>query len=332
MNHFPSRRTFFKRSAALAAGSWIALPSWAATADAFPAKPIRLIVGYPPGQTVDGAARAAALALANTFGKPVYVENKGGANGIIGAQEVKQAAADGYTVLFGTTGQLAINPGIYRKLPYDPLKDFTPISLNGVGRLYLVVPANSPFTSLSELITYAKANPGKLSYGSGGRGITANLAMEMLKKQAGIDILHAPYKGSASALTDLIGGRLDVMMDAGGLMLPQIGQGKLRALGVSSKTRFSGLPEVKTIAEQGFPGFEVLSWTAAMAPAGTPHDIIAKLNKAFVESQNHPEVIKSARASSSELAGSTPEEFGSFLASETRKWRQAAKDAGVELE
>jgi tripartite-type tricarboxylate transporter receptor subunit TctC len=332
MNHSTSRRNFLARSAALAAGSWIAFPSWAAAAEAFPAKPIRLVVGYPPGQTVDSAARAAAMALASTFGKPVYVDNKAGANGMIAAQEVKQAAADGYTLLFGTSGQLAINPAIYKKLPYDPLKDLAPISLSAVGRLYLVVPATSPFNSLADLVAYAKANPGKLSYGSGGRGITAHLAMEMLKKQAGIDILHVPYKGSTPALTDLIGGRIDVMMDAGGLMLPQITQGKVKALGVSSKTRFTGLPAVKTISEQGYPAFEVLSWTAAMAPAGTPPDIITKLNKAFVDAQHHPEVIKAALASSSDLTGGTPEEFGKFLVAETRKWHQAAKDAGVELE
>lgn len=332
MNHSTSRRNFLAQSAALAAGSATAFSSWAAAAEAFPVKPIRLVVGYPPGQTVDSAARAVALALASSFGTSVYVDNKAGANGIVGAQDVKQAPADGYTLLFGTSGQLAINPGIYKKLPYDPLKDLVPISLSGVGRLYLVVPANSPFNSLTELIAYAKANPGKLTYGSGGRGITAHLAMEMLKKQAGIDILHVPYKGSMPALTDLIGGRLDLMMDAGGLMLPQITQGKVKALGVSSKTRFSELPAVKTIAEQGYPAFEVLSWTAAMAPAGTPPNIIAKLNKAFVDAQHHPEVIKAAKASSSDLQGGTPEEFGKFLVSETRKWRQAAQDAGVELE
>ena len=332
MNHSISRRNFLAQSAALVAGSAIAFPSWSAAAEAFPVKSIRLVVGYPPGQTVDSAARAVAMALASTFGKPVYVDNKAGANGIVAAQDVKQAAADGYTLLFGTSGQLAINPAIYKKLPYDPLKDFAPISLNGVGRLYLVVPANSPFNSLTDLIRYAKANPGKLSYGSGGRGITAHLAMEMLKKQAAVDILHVPYKGSTPALTDLIGGRIDVMMDAGGLMLPQITQGKVRALGVTSKTRFSGLPAVKTIAEQGYPTFEVLSWTAAMAPIGTPPAVIAKLNKALIDAQQHPEVIKAALASSSELEGGTPEEFGKFLASETHKWRQAAQDAGVELE
>lgn len=332
MNHSTSRRKFLARSAALAAGSFVVFPSWAAPGDTFPAKPIRLVVGYPPGQTVDSAARAAAVALSSIFGKPVYVDNKAGANGIVAAQDVKQAAADGYTLLFGTSGQLAINPGIYRKLPYDPLKDLAPISLNGVGRLYLVVPANSPFNNLADLIGYAKANPGKLSYGSGGQGITAHLAMEMLKKQAAVDILHVPYKGSAHALTDLIGGRIDVMMDAGGLMLPQITQGKVKALGVTSKTRFSGLPAVKTIAEQGYPTFEVLSWTAAMAPAGTPPAVIARLNKAFIDAQQHPEVIKAAQAASSDLEGGTPEEFGRFLASETRKWRQAAQDAGVELE
>ncbi len=326
-----SRRAFLQLSVGATAAGCLALPAWAAS-DAFPSKPIRLVVGYPPGQTVDSSARAAAVALSKIFGQPVIVDNRAGANGILGAQEVKQAAPDGYTLLFGTSGQLAINPGIYKKLSYDPLKDFESIALNGVGRLYLAVPLTSPFNSLADLVRFAKANPGKLSYGSGGRGITANLAMEILKKEAGVDILHVPYKGSAAALTDLLGGRIDVMMDAGGLMLPQITGGKLKPLGVSSKSRYAELPKVPTIAEQGYPGFEVASWTAVMAPAHTPPEVIAKLNKAFVESQKHPEVIRAAKASSSELSGGTPEAFGRFLASETLKWSLAAKDAGVEVE
>jgi tripartite-type tricarboxylate transporter receptor subunit TctC len=308
------------------------LPTWVHGAEAFPTKPIHLLVGYPPGQTVDSAARAAAAALATNLGQPVVVDNHAGANGIIGAQEVKQAAPDGYTVLLGTSGQLAINPGIYRKLPYDPLKDFEPVMLDGVGRLYLVVPLSSPFNTVADLVHYAKANPGKLSYGSGGRGITANLAMEMLKKTAGVDILHVPYKGSAAALTDLIGGRIDVMMDAGGLMLPQLQQGRLKALGVSSKARYAGLPKVPTIAEQGHPGFEVVAWTAFMAPARTPAGIVAALNKALLEGQNKPEVVQVAKAGGADLSGGTPEALRRFLAAETLKWGQAAHDAGVDME
>lgn len=215
---------------------------------------------------------------------------------------------------------------------YDTLKDFEPVMLDGVGRLYLVVPLSSPFNTLADLVHYAKANPGKLSYGSGGRGITANLAMEMLKKAAGVDIVHVPYKGSAPALTDLIGGRLDVMMDAGGLMLPQLQQAKLKALGVSSKTRFAGLPKVPTIAEQGYPNFEVAAWTAFMAPAHTSPEIIARLNKALLEGQKKQEVIQVAKVSGADMSGGTPEGLKRFLASEVTKWGQAAHDAGVEME
>ncbi|MGJ7500333.1 Bug family tripartite tricarboxylate transporter substrate binding protein [Variovorax sp. ZT5P49] len=327
-----SKRAFIKRSAAL-----VALPLWvplraAAQESDFPTKPVRIIVGYPPGQTVDSAARAMAIALAEILGKPVFVDNKAGANGILGAQELKQAAPDGHTLLLGTSGQLAINPGLYKRLPYDPLKEFAPVTLSGIGRLYIVVPAASPFKTLDDLVQYAKAHPGKLNYGSGGRGITANLAMEMFKKEAGIDILHVPYKGSASALTDLMGGQIDVMMDAGGLVLPQIKLGKLRALGVSSTSRYSEMPALKTVAEQGYPGFEAAAWTGVVAPANTPPAVIQKLNKALLQAQSRPDVIASAKASSSEMSGGTPEEFRKFLVDETRKWGAAAKAAGVEME
>jgi tripartite-type tricarboxylate transporter receptor subunit TctC len=273
-----------------------------------------------------------AIALAEILGKPVFVDNKAGANGILGAQELKQAAPDGHTLLLGTSGQLAINPGLYKKLPYDPLNEFAPVTLSGIGRLYIVVPAASPFKTLDDLVQYAKAHPGKLNYGSGGRGITANLAMEMFKKEAGIDILHVPYKGSASALTDLMGGQIDVMMDAGGLVLPQIKLGKLRALGVSSTSRYSEMPALKTVAEQGYPGFEAAAWTGVVAPANTPPAVIQKLNKALLQAQSRPDVIASAKASSSEMSGGTPEEFRKFLVDETRKWGAAAKAAGVEME
>ena len=329
MNHIPSRRRFLGECAGAAALVAIGSPPAFAQGDSFPSKPIRIVVGYPPGQTVDAGARALAIALTDILGKPVYVENKAGANGILGAQEVKQATADGYTLLLGTSGQLAINPSIYSKPGYDPVKDFEPVMLNGVGRLYLVVPANSRFNSLPELVKFAKANPGKLNYGSGGRGITANLAMEMLKKAAGIDIVHVPYKGSSTALTDLIGGQVDLMMDAGGLVLPQVRQGKLKVLGVSSKARYKELPHIPTIAEQGYPGFEVASWTALLAPAGTPRAVVDKLNMASLQAQKRADVIKSSETSGSELTGGTPQELREFLVAEGRKWGEAALSAGI---
>ncbi|ADV01224.1 tripartite tricarboxylate transporter substrate binding protein [Alicycliphilus denitrificans] len=328
MPSLTTRRRFLQY-AGTAATAALGAPLALAQGDAFPSRPIRIVVGYPPGQTVDSSARALAIALSDILGKPVYVENKAGANGILGAQEVRQAAPDGHTLLLGTSGQLAINPAIYSKPGYDPLKDFEPVMLNGVGRLYLVVPAASPFNSLAALVQYAKANPGKLNYGSGGRGITANLAMELLKKAAGLDILHVPYKGSSAALTDLIGGQIDVMMDAGGLVLPQVRQGKLKVLAVSSTARYKELPQVPTIAEQGYPGFEVASWTALVAPAGTPPQVVDLLNKAALKAQARPDVIKASATTGSEPSGSSPRQLREFLASENRKWAEAAQAAGV---
>jgi tripartite-type tricarboxylate transporter receptor subunit TctC len=298
----------------------------------FPAKPIRIIVGYPPGQTVDNTARTFAVGLSQIARQPVFVENKPGANGIIGVQEVKRAAPDGYTLLFGTSGQLAINPALYKTLPYDPLKDLEPVALLTTGPLFLAVPQASPFKTLGELVAAARQNPGKFSYGSGGRGITAHLAMEMLKKEAGIDLLHVPFKGSAPALAALLGQQVDAMMDAGGLMTPQIEQGKVRALGVSSKARVANLPDVPTIAEQGYPGFEVASWSAAVAPVGTPAPVVDALNAALMQAQKHPDVVRAFQLLGSNVDVSSVAGFRAFLASETVKWSRAAKDAGIEPE
>lgn len=298
----------------------------------YPVKPVRFVVGYPPGQTVDNFARAAATALTSILERPMFVENKPGANGIIAAQEVKAALADGYTLLFGTSGQLVINPSLYKNLPYDPVKNFEPVALLGLVPLYLVVPAASPFHSLTELVSFARAHPGKLTYGSGGRGITAHLATEMLKKAAGIDIVHVPYKGSVPAMTDLLGGQIDLMMDASGPVIPQIQAGKLRALAISSAQRFPGQPLVPTIAEQGFPGFHVEAWSAVMAPANTPKPIIEKLNKALVQAHKNPAMMKAAQAASSQASTLTVEQFQQFLLSETKKFAAAAKLAGIEPE
>lgn len=326
----PSFSSFMKFSASLAL--WAAVAGAANAQATYPAKPVRFVVGYTPGQTVDNFARAAATALTGILGQPMFVDNKPGANGIIAAQEVKAARADGYTLLFGTSGQLAINPSLYKNLPYDPVKNFEPVALLGLVPLYLVVPAASPFHSLTELVSYAKAHPGKLTYGSGGRGITAHLATEMLKKAAGIDIVHVPYKGSVPAMTDLLGGQIDMMMDASGPVIPQIQTGKVRALAISSAQRYPGEPSVPTIAEQGFPGFHVEAWSAVMAPANTPRPIIEKLNKALVQAQKNPAMIKAAQAASSQASTLTVEQFQQFLLSETKKFAAALKLAGIEPE
>jgi len=307
----------------------LCLGSAAQAQDAYPDHPIRIVVGYPPGQTVDVTARAYAASMAKTLKQSVYVDNKPGANGILGAQTVAQAAPDGYTILFGTSGQLAINPAVYRKLSYDPIKGMTPLGLGALGRLYLVVPANSPYKTLDQLFSDIRAHPGKLSYGSGGIGITAHLAMEMLKHEAGLDILHVPYKGSPAALNDLLGGRVQVMMDAGNLLLPQIKSGKLRALAVSSSKRYANLPDVPTLAEAAVPGFGVGSWSAVMGPPGMPPAIVSRINDALAEATRDPDVIRIVHAAGSEPTPMSPADFEHFLQTETRRWGSAVRDAGI---
>jgi tripartite-type tricarboxylate transporter receptor subunit TctC len=326
-----------RRGRTYLSSGWSVLLLWLAAflpiqAQAFPDRPIRFVVGYPPGQTVDVTARAYAAAMSRILGQSVFVDNKAGANGIIGAQTVARAEPDGYTLLFGTSGQLAINPAIYKELPYQPLTGMTSIGRGALGRLYLVVPSASPYKTVDDLIAYAKAHPGKLSYGSGGVGITANLAMEMLKRESGVDIVHVPYKGSPAALNDLLGERIDVMFDAGALLLPQIESGKLRVLAVSSRQRYSRLPDVPTLSEAGLPGFEVASWTALLGPASMPADVVRKLNAAMNEAAKAPDVLQTVRAAGSEPASDTPAEMHQFLQSEVERWGRAAKDAGVPLQ
>lgn len=323
-----------RRAALLAAGALAAprAPRAQPAIAPFPQRPVRIVVGYPPGQTVDVTARAYAAALQERWGRPVVVDNRSGANGILGAQMVKAAAADGYTLLFGASGQLAINPAIYASLPYAPLTDFAPVAIGAVGRLYLVASKALPVSDLAGLIALARAQPGKLAYGSGGSGITAHLAMEMLKGVTGMDLLHVPYRGSPAALTGLLGNEIQLMFDAGALVLPQIREGSIRVLAVSSAERFAELPEVPTVAEQGFPGFAVTSWSALVAPAGTPAETVGTINAAMQAAGRTQAVAAAIRAGGSEPRQLSPEAFGAFWRSEVALWAAAAARAGVRPE
>lgn len=332
MNISLTRRSLLGRGAgALCAAAGLVSAGHSAAAD-YPRRPIRIVVGYPPGQTVDVTARAYANVLQQSLGQAVFVDNKPGANGILGAQTVKAAEADGHTLLFGTSGQLAINPAIYDKLAYATLADFAPVAMGAVGRLYLVANKALPVADLQQLIAYAKANPGKLSYGSGGAGITAHLAMEILKSATGMDALHVPYKGSPAALNGLLGGDVQLMFDAGALVLPQIQAGKIKALAVSSKERFAALPQVPTVAEQGFRHFEVATWSAMVAPAATPAAVVEQLNAAMQAAARDPSVVATVRAAGSEPRPISTAQFNQFLRSELTLWAGAASRAGVKAE
>ncbi|MES2184134.1 MAG: tripartite tricarboxylate transporter substrate binding protein [Pseudomonadota bacterium] len=329
----PRRRTLLCAAAAsLALPTAGAFAQGPADAAGYPKRPIRIVVGYPPGQTVDVTARAFGEALQRTFNSPVFIDNKAGANGILGAQIVKAADPDGYTLLFGTSGQMAINPALYAKLPYDTLKDFVAVGAGATGRSYLVVNNDLPVKTLAQLVAYSKAHPGKLSYGSGGTGITAHLAMEMLKSETGMDALHVPYKGSPAAVTGLLAGDVQAMFDAGAVLTPMIKAGKVRVLAVSSRQRYAAMPDVPTVAEQGYPDFDVAAWTALFAPAGTPPAIVEKLNAALQAATRQEALMAPIRAGGSEPQRLAVAEVRTFMQTEIAKWGRAAAAAGLKPE
>lgn len=298
----------------------------------FPDRPLRIVLGYPPGQNVDVTARAFAAALAKELGQNVIVDNKAGANGILGAQDVKSAKADGYTLLFGTSGQLAINPSLYKKLPYDTLKDFQAVGI--AGRAPLVLVAHSAFAprNVQELVAYAKARPGKVDFGSGGSGITAHLAMELFQEAAGIRLNHIPYKGSPAAMNDLIGGQIPLMMEPLPSVLPHIKAGKVKALAITSPRRNPSLPEVPTVAEQGLKDFDVAAWSGLVVPAGTPAPVVAALGNAFRNAGQAPAVQQMLTSTGVEPSAMTPAEFQAFMEAEVKKWARAVQQSGAQVD
>lgn len=323
------RRRFIHRSA-LAALTVGLTASFAAGAQAtWPDRPIRMIVGFPAGQSTDNTARLIAAKLLDSLKQPVFVDNRPGAAGIISHEAVKNAAPDGYTLLMGSTGTLAINPGLYKKLSYDPLKDFDPVAAVGASPLLLFTAVAAPFNNLKELIAYIKANPGKVSYGSGGSGTTGHISMERLKKEADLDLLHVPYKGSPAMVTDVIGEQVNVAFEPAGSVLPFGKTRRVKFLGIATPERFALAPEIPTLDEQGLKGFEATPWSAIMAPKGTPPAIVEQINAAVNQALKDPAVIQ-------ELAriGSTPipqsvEQFRNFLHDEHARWGQAVKDSGA---
>ena len=314
-------------SAAAAALSF-ALPAQAAE---FPTKPITLVVPFAPGGPTDAMART--LAAAVKIGQPVIVENKAGAGGNLGAEAVARAAADGHTLLFGTSGPLAINVSLYKKIGYDPVKSFAPVMQIGHLPNVLVVNPGIPAKNVKELIAYGKANPGKLSYASSGNGASSHLAGVLFNNLAGTDFAHIPYKGTGPALNDLLGGQVAMTFTDVLTALPHIKSGKLRALGVTTKERSQALPEVPTIAEQGIAGFDVSVFFGLVVPAGTPKDVVDKLNQGFADALKQPEVRKTLLAQGLEFAPSTsPEQLGNFIQAEVVKWRGVVKSSGAEID
>jgi tripartite-type tricarboxylate transporter receptor subunit TctC len=298
----------------------------------YPAKPVRLVVPFPAGGTTDILARAVAQKLSEAWGRQMIVDNRPGAGGNIGSDLVAKSAPDGYTLLMGTVGTHAINPSLYKNMPYDHVKDFAPVILVAGVPNVLVVNPSLPVHSVPELIAYAKANPGKLNFASSGNGTSIHLSGELFKAMTGVEMTHVPYKGSAPALTDLIGGQVQLMFDNLPSSLPFIKAGKLRALAVTSGARAAALPDLPTLAESGLPGFEASSWFGVLAPAGTPRDIVAKLNGAIAGWLASPEAKGKLLAQGAIAAGGTPEDFARHIGAETSKWAKVVKASGAHID
>lgn len=310
----------------------LATATWAAQAQAFPNKPIRFVVPYPPGGASDVTARLIADKLGPLIGQPVIVDNRPGANGIIALEAVAKAASDGYTILMGNVGPNAINAGLYPKLPFDPIKSFAPITLTSTVPIVLLVNPASPAMTTQQLIAVAKANPGSVKFASGGPGSATHLTGEMFKDMAGINIVHVPYKGDVPAMTDVIGGHVTFTFATSIAAAPHIASGRLRVLATASKIRPKSLAQYPTVAEAGVKDFESTSWGGVLAPAGTPAPVIAMLHDRIGKVLAIAEVREKLEKMGVEVVGNTPEEFAAYLQVEIGKWSAVIKAAGVTVE
>jgi len=301
-----------------------------ALAQAYPSKPVRIVVGFPPGGGNDIIARMVGAKMQESWGQPVVIDNKPGANSIIAAEFVAKSAADGYTLLVNATGGMSVNPVLYTKLPYDSLKDFVPIGMVGSFPLVLVVNPSVPANSVQELVAYAKANPGKLNYSSGSTAF--QVATEMFKQMTAVDVRHIPYKGSAASITAVIAGDVHMTIVDTPPLVPQIKAGRVRALAVTSAKRAGAMPELPTIAESGVPGYEMALWIGVFAPGGTPREIAAKLNAEVVRIVNLPDIRGQLADMGVEPLGNTPEETAEWIRREIAKYGPVVKAAGIKAE
>jgi tripartite-type tricarboxylate transporter receptor subunit TctC len=327
-----NRRQFHLAFAGAVASCIVGVASSAALAQAYPSKPIRMVVPFPAGGTTDILARAAGQKMSEAWGQPVVVDNRPGAGGNIGSDAVAKSPNDGYTLLMGTVGTHAINASLYAKMPYDHVKDFAPVVLVAGVPNVLVVHPSVPANSVQQLIAYGKANPGKLNFASSGSGTSIHLSGELFKTMTGVQMTHVPYKGSAPAVSDLLGGQVQLMFDNLPSALPHIKAGKLKALGVTSRTRAASLPDVPTIHEAGVPGFDATSWFGLLAPAGTPRDVVTKVNAEVAKWLASPDGKEKLAAAGANAAGGTPEDFAKHIAAETTKWAKVVKDSGAKVD
>ena len=303
-----------------------------AFAAAYPERPIKMIVGFPAGQSSDTSARLIAQGMQELLKQPVVIDNRPGAAGIISHEAVKNAVPDGYTLLMGSTGTLSINPSLYRKLSYDPLKDFEPVATVSASPLTLFVSTASPLNNLKDLVAYAKLHPGKVTYGSSGSGTTGHIAMEMLRKEAGIEILHVPYKGSPLMITDVIGGQVDVAFDTVGSVLPMTKGGRVKILGIATLKRFAATPSVPTLSEQGLAGFEAVPWSAILAPRDTPAVIVSKLNEAINAALKAPAVLEQFNSTGSFALPGSAQDLRVRMQREQLLWGKAVTLSGAQID
>ena len=303
-----------------------------AFAQAYPSRPIRIVVPFPPGGAVDFYARVVQQPLSEAFGQSIIIDNRPGASGMIGADNVAKSPPDGYTLLLGNIAALAINVGLYAKMPYNPVTDFTPIMHTVDVNYVLVVHPSVPAQSVRELIAYAKANPGKLAYGSAGSGSLPHLACELFKSLTGTQMIHVPYKGGGPMVTDLLGGSVQLVIADQANLMPHVKSGKLRALAVASPKRSAGAPELPTIAEAGIPGFQAVAWNGLVGPAGLPSDIVTRVHDVFAKCMALPEVNARLVEGGLDPVADSPESFGRFIPAEIAKWSKIAKDVGAHVD
>jgi tripartite-type tricarboxylate transporter receptor subunit TctC len=326
------RRSCLRAAAMLALGVALTAPFALAQPVPFPAKTVRLVVPFPAGGPLDATGRAIAQKLTEAWGQSVVVDNRPGAGGNIGADLVAKSPPDGYTVVMGALSTHAVNPSLYPSMPYDAVKDFAPITLIAVTPNVLVVNPALPVKSVRELIAYAKANPNKLSFGSGSNGSAGHLAGELFKVETGTDLVHIPYKGAAPAMQALLAGDTQLMFDNLASAMPQVKAGKLRALAVTTAKRSSLVPELPTMAEAGVPGFDIATWFGLLAPAGTPKEVIAKWNADVVKILDSPEMREKLMAQGAEPTPTTPAQFAAFIAAELPKYARIVKSSRAKVD
>jgi len=298
----------------------------------YPNKPVRWVVPFPPGGSADIMGRMIGQDLAKALGQQVVIENRAGASAIVGSEYVAKSPADGYTLLQANVSQMTIHPSLYPRLPYDPLKDFAPVTVLGIVTSVMVTTPSLPVASVRDLVAMAKKRPGQLNFTSSGAGSSTHLTGELLKQRAGIAMTHINYKGSGPALTDVMAGFVEIMFENLPSALPFINANKLKVLAVTGKDRSPVLKSVPTLAESGFPGFDMVSWQALVAPAGTPRAVVDRLNAEVAKVLKTPEMKEKMTGLGTDVVANSPEQFAQYLREETAKWSKIVKDAGIKLE